>query len=168
MSGYNDWENEDFDADERGGNENPIKALRKIEREQKAQIKELTEQLEAMRSQVRERSVKDVLASKGLNERIAKFIPAEMSSSDDIEAWVSENADVFGASVPATAPEPTQGGAKTTDPDAAAWQRIAATQSSGSIQSGDAGQIESLIKAASSPEELNKILFGRAGGPSVA
>lgn len=164
MSGHNEWD-DDYSDDDRGS-ENPIQALRKIERQQKAQIKELTEQLEAMRSQVRERSVKDVLASKGLNEKIAKFIPSDFSSPEEIEEWVSENAEVFGAT-PTQAPEPTDGGATTTDPDAAASQRIAATQASGSIHSGDSGQVEALIKAASSPEELSQLLFGNTSGPSV-
>lgn len=166
MSERNEWD-DDFDADERG-NDNPIQALRKIERQQKQQIKELTEQLEAMRSQVRERSVKDVLASKGLNEKIAKFIPKEMTSPEDIEAWVSENAEVFGAPAPAEgADSQPSGGATTTDPGMEALMRISATQSSGSTQSGDPAQIEALIKAAQSPEELNRILFGNAAGPAV-
>lgn len=163
MSEHNDWD-DDFDADERE-TENPMQALRKIERQQKTQIKELTQQLESYKSQVRERSVKDVLASKGLNEKIAKFIPAEFSSSDEIAEWVTENAEVFGGT-PDSAPEPTSGGTST-DPDEAAQQRIANAQSSGSIQSGDAGQIAALIAGAQSQEELNQLLFGNPNGPSV-
>lgn len=164
MSERNEWD-DDFDADERG-NESPIQALRKIERQQKAQIKELTEQLANMKAQVRERSVKDVLASKGLNEKIAKFIPSDFTSPEEIEEWVSENAEVFGAT-PASAPESTQGGETTTDPDVAGLQRIAATQSSGSVQTGDSAQIAALMKAAGSPEELNQLLFGNSSGPAV-
>lgn len=165
MSGYN-WENEDFDADERGGDDNPLKALRKIEREQKATIKELQEQLAAMRGQVRERSVKDVLVSKGLNEKIAKFIPEDLTAADEIESWVSENAEIFGVTVDPS-PESTTGGAETTDPDAAASQRIASTQASGATASGDAAQVAALIKSAASPEDLNRLLFGNPSGPSV-
>jgi len=165
MSEYdNDWE--DFDADERGG-DNPIKALRKIEREQKATIKELQEQLSQMKATVRDRSVKDVLVSKGLNEKIAKFIPADLTAADEIESWVSENAEVFGVTVDSV-PESTTGGESTTDPDALASQRIASTQASGSTASGDPDQVAALIKAASSPEELNRLLFGSPDGPSVA
>lgn len=162
MSGYN-WENEDFDADERGGDDNPIKALRKIEREQKAQIKELQEALGQMKAQVRERSVKDVLAQNGLSEKIAKFIPDDITSAEDVSAWVSENAEIFGSPVP----EPTTGGEETTDPDAQSQERIANAMTSGMTASGDAGQIEALIAAADSPEELNKLLFGNTSGPSV-
>lgn len=165
MSGYN-WENEDFDADERGGDDNPLKALRKIEREQKAIIKELQEQLSQMSAQVRERSVKDVLAQSGLSEKIAKFIPEDITSSEDVSAWVSENAEIFGVT-PAISGEEASGGQATTDPAAAASQRIAEAQVAGSTASGDAGQVDALIKAASSPEELNKILFGNTAGPSV-
>ena len=164
MSEYgNEWD-DNYD-DDRGG-DNPLKALRKIEREQKATIKELQEQLSQMKASVRERSVKDVLVSKGLNEKIAKFIPEDLTAADEIESWVSENAEVFGVTVD-PAPESTTGGAETTDPEAAASQRIASTQASGATASGDAAQVAALIKSASSPEDLNRLLFGNPSGPSV-
>lgn len=165
MSERNEWE-DDYNDDDRGG-DNPIKALRKIEREQKAQIKELTEQLEAMRGQVRERSVKEVLASKGLNEKIAKFIPKDMTSPEDIQSWVDENGDVFGATPAPADSEPETGGLQATDPNIAALERIANSQASGSVHTGDAGQIEALIKSAQSPEELNQLLFGNPNGPTA-
>lgn len=165
MSEYgNEWDDED--VDERQDSDNPIKALRKIERQQKAQIKELTEQLEQMKSQVRDRSVKDVLASKGLNERISKFIPTEMTSVEEIEAWVSENADIFGFTPNESADAQESTGAQ--EAQAAAMQRISATQSAGVTATSSADQIESLIRAAESPEELNRILFGNPSGPNAA
>jgi TolA-binding protein len=161
MSEYgNEWD--DNDADE-GRSDNPIKALRKIEREQKATIKELQEQLSTMKAEVRQQSVKDVLAQNGLSDKIAKFIPDDITSAEDVSAWVSENAEIFGSPVP----EPTDGGEETTDPSADAAQRIAASQAGGATASGDAGQMEALIAAASSPEDLNRILFGNPTGPSV-
>lgn len=164
MSEYgNEWDDNDTDE---GRSDNPIKALRKIEREQKAQIKELQEALGQMKAQVRERSVKDVLSQNGLNEQIAKFIPDDITSAEDVSTWVSENAEIFGVTQ-GQAPESTEGGAQTTDPSADAAQRIAASQAGGATASGDAGQMEALIAAASSPEDLNRILFGNPTGPSV-
>jgi len=160
----NEWD-EDFDGDDRQS-DNPIKALRKIERQQKVQIKELTEELEQMKAQVRERSVKDVLASKGLNDKISKFIPTDMTSVEAIEGWVVENSEIFGVTPDDAADAQQSTG--TQDDQAQALQRISASQAQGAAPTSDPDQVESLIKAASNPEELNRLLFGNADGPNVA
>ena len=52
------------------------KALKKAEREKK----ELAEQLAQIQSDLRNRSVKEVLATKGVPDKVAKFIPADVST----------------------------------------------------------------------------------------
>jgi hypothetical protein len=70
------------------------KALKRLQKENK----ELKESNATTQSELRSRSVKDVLESKGVPSKVAKFIPSDVSTSDQIEAWLTENADVFGFS----------------------------------------------------------------------
>lgn len=158
----------DFDDDDFGdaqGDSGALRDLRKAYKTLQKQLKEAVTENESLKSSVRERSVKDVLASKGLPEKIAKFIPADATSAEDVEAWLSENGDVFGAVPAETEGQPQQDAP--VDPNLAAWQRISQTQSSGQPFTNDPDQLSSLINSASSPEELNKLLFGTTAGPQA-
>ena len=93
----NQYDDDDFDLEEEAqpdpnGPANLRKALRRAEKEKK----ELAEQLSKIQSDLRERSVKEVLESKGVPSKVAKFIPSDVSTPEQIDGWLSENADVFG------------------------------------------------------------------------
>lgn len=161
-----DWDDDDddFDGDDRkGGNEVPD--LRKAYNALKRQNKELLEQLQTTQKGLRERSVKDVLAAKGLPEKVASLIPENITSADDVQAWVDQYADVFGT--PAPTPEAPAESEEPFSMDLAALGRIATAQQAGTPYSGDADQIAALIAGARTPEELNKVLFGNVSGPQV-
>jgi hypothetical protein len=160
-----DWDDDDdFDADEpRGGD---VPDLRKAHRALKKQYKELLEQTTTLRAQVRERSVKDVLAAKGINEKVARLIPENVTSPEEVDQWVADFGDVFGVAQseqPAGDGQPDPGDSL----DAAALGRIANQQSSGAPFTGDADQLASLIASAQDPAALNKILFGTTAGPQA-
>lgn len=160
MSDY-DWDDDDLDGAP-GNDGNAMKELRKAYAAEKKRNKEMMEKLSALESSVRERSVKDIVASKGLPEKIAKLIPADVTSPEDVENWVAEYADLFGA----TAPQESQTTAENIA-DLQALERISSAQSSGQTFNGDATQLDALIRAAQTPEELNQILFGSVNGPQV-
>ena len=93
----NQYDDDDFDLEDEAqpdpnGPANLRKALRRAEKEKK----ELAEQLSKIQSDLRERSVKEVLESKGVPSKVAKFIPSDVSTPEQIDGWLSENADVFG------------------------------------------------------------------------
>ena len=92
---YEDDE-DDFDTVEEtqqsDGPANLRKALKRAEKEKK----ELAEQLSKIQSDLRSQSVKSVLASKGVPDKVAKFIPGDISTPEQVDAWLAENADVFG------------------------------------------------------------------------
>jgi hypothetical protein len=158
----------DFDDDDFGdvqGDSGALRDLRKAYKTLQKQLKDAVSENESLKSSVRERSVKDVLASKGLPEKIAKFIPSDATSAEEVEAWLSENGDVFGAVAAETQGQPQQDAP--VDPNLAAWQRISQTQSSGQPFTNDPDQLSSLINSAANPEELNKILFGTTAGPQA-
>ena len=159
MSSY-EWDDDDLET---SNDSNAMKELRRAYKKLQAEKKELSEMLEGMQSSLRERSVKDVLASKGLPEKIAAFIPKDATTSEEVEAWINEYGDVFGVQVEAE--QPAQQPAY--NADLAALNRISQTQSSGQPFTNDPDQLASLINSAQSPEELNKLLFGNMTGPQA-
>ena len=82
----------DFQDEPDNGPAELRKALKKEKTERENDAKELI----TLRAELRARSVKDVLDKKGVSEKVAKFIPADVSTSDQIDLWLTENADVFG------------------------------------------------------------------------
>ena len=158
MSEY-EWDDDDIDTND----SNAMKELRKAYKKLQAEKKELSEQLEGMQSSLRERSVKDVIASKGLPEKVAALIPKDATTSEEVEAWIAEYGDVFGVQVEAEQPEQST----QVSPELAALNRISETQSGGQPFSNDPDQLSSLINSVDNPEELNKLLFGNVMGPQA-
>jgi len=68
------------------------RALKKAQKEREA----IEAELNKMRSEMRARSVKDVLASKGVPDKLAKLIPSDIDTPEQIDSWLSEYSDVFG------------------------------------------------------------------------
>ena len=87
---YDDDEDNDTTTDVVG-------QLRKVNRTLEKRAKELEQELAGLKTQTRQRTVKDVLQAKGLNPKIAAFIPPDIDSSEEeIIKWVNEYGDVFG------------------------------------------------------------------------
>lgn len=166
MSEY-DWLDDDDDTNDDGqrGASDAMKQLRKANKAKEQQIKELSERLESLNKSVRDRSVKDVLTAKGLPEKISAFIPANITSAEEVSAWVEEYGDVFG--VVSTSSQSEQDGGQLPNPDLTALNRISQTQQSGQPFSSDPNQLSGLISSATTPEELNRILFGNSNGPAA-
>jgi len=91
---YDDEEDDDTITDVVG-------QLRKVNRALEKRTKELEQELSGLKTQTRQRTVKDVLQAKGLNPKIAAFIPPDIDSSEEeIIKWVNEYGDVFGIQTP--------------------------------------------------------------------
>jgi hypothetical protein len=75
-----------------------VAQLRKVNRALEKRAKELEQELSGLKTQTRQRTVKEVLQAKGLNPKIAAFIPQDIDASEEaINQWVNEYGDVFGA-----------------------------------------------------------------------
>lgn len=102
----NQWEDDDFDfedEDEQPQQAAPqgndlVKQLRRSDRQKDKRIKEMEAELSSLRSAQREASVSKVLESEGINPKVSKFIPADITDADGVKAWLVENADVVGYS----------------------------------------------------------------------
>ena len=165
MSDY-EWDNDDDDFGA-SNDSNAMKELRKAYKKLQAEKKELSEMLEGMQSSLRERSVKDVLASYGLPEKVASLIPKDATSAEEVEDWIQTYGDVLGLEYEESseAEQPEQ--PRQFNPDLAALNRISETQSSGQPFTNDPDQLASLIASADSPSALNKLLFGVEAGPQA-
>lgn len=84
---------EDYEAED----SNLVKDLRKQLKEAQQRSKQFEEELSQTKSQVRERSLSDILQSKGLNPKVAKFVPTDVEGEDAVNEWLTENAELFGA-----------------------------------------------------------------------
>lgn len=95
MSNYENDIDDDFDFEDAGNS--AMKQLRKANREKEKELSELREQLNQMRKETRDRTIKDVFSSRGVNPKIASFVPKDIDLTEEsLSAWIDENADVFG------------------------------------------------------------------------
>ena len=154
-----DWDDDDTDTT---NDSTGMKELRKALRAEQKRNKEMSGKLDEMLNSSRDRTVKDIITSKGLPDKLSKLIPSDVTSPEDVENWIAEYADLFGAATS----EENQGPAVDAA-DMQALNRISSTQQSGQVFDGDVDQLDARIRAAQSPEELNKVLFGSAHGPQV-
>lgn len=148
MSQYDD--DDDFDLDS-GTIADIRKALRAAEKRSKA----LESELQGFRTDSRKRELSGAIESRGLNPKIAAFIPEGIEPSG-IGAWLDEYGDVFApqGAAPAVVDEAPAIEAPT---GARTFSEVA---SSGTAPNGDEGQLMALIQGASTKEELNKLIFG--------
>jgi hypothetical protein len=92
-------EDQDTDTDTQMDGSDLLKKLRKAKRADEKRIKDLTEQLETFTKSQRERTVKEVLEKKGVNQKAARLILKDLDgdfSEDSVNNWLNENGELFG------------------------------------------------------------------------
>jgi hypothetical protein len=93
--------NYEYDDEDDDTTTDVVSQLRKVNRALEKRAKELEQELSGLKTQTRQRTVKDVLQAKGLNPKIAAFIPQDIDTSEEaINQWVNEYGDVFGIQTP--------------------------------------------------------------------
>lgn len=166
--------NEYWDDDDAFGDsgEGP-KALRDaLKKEQKVR-QQLEEKLSELTKAQRERTVKEVLSSSGVNPAIAKFVPQDIDSEDAVNKWLVDNASLFNISLGQPQAEPVAQEANPFDltgtvtpavgPISTEQINAAAAinqATSGGVPMTSESQIMAAIQNASSPEELNRLIYG--------
>jgi hypothetical protein len=159
MSNNNqDWlDDDEFDFEEETqprSSDDVLKKVRRAERAKDKQVKELQAELEALRKFQREATISQVLAEKGVNPKVAKFIPADIEmSSDSISNWLTDNGELFGVAAP------TQQSAVDVN-DMAALRQIDAV-TSGAISPDDVNDAFNIMNNAGSAEELLNFLYSQ-------
>jgi hypothetical protein len=159
MSNNNqDWlDDDEFDFEEETqprSSDDVLKKVRRAERAKDKQVKELQAELEGLRRFQREATISQVLAEKGVNPKVAKFIPADIEmSSDSISNWLTDNGELFGVAAP------VQQSAEQSENFAALRQIDAVT--SGAISPDDVNDAFNIMNNATSAEELLNFLYSQ-------
>jgi len=148
-----EYDDEDDFTEESG---DVVKQLRKVNRTLEKRLKELETESTTLKTQSRQRIVKDVLTQKGINPKVAAFIPQDLDSSEEaITNWINEYGDVFGVNNNAEQSNQEQGKAST--PDLSANSRINNVVNTGMPSTPDEDSMAKILNAKSA-EELNAIL----------
>jgi hypothetical protein len=148
MSNY-DYEDDDFDTD--GGD--LVKQLRKATKAKDKELAELKAQYESLAKANRERAIKDALASRGVNSKIATFIPQDIDPTEEsVSKWLEDYADIFGVNVQSNQATPN------VDPkQAAAYQRMTNAVEQGVTPEFQADIHRRLLNA-QTREELDEVI----------
>ena len=140
----NQYEYEDDYEEQDNGPAELRKALKKAQKEREAVEAELSK----LRGDLRSRTVKDVLESKGVSPKLAKLIPSDVTAPEEIDAWLSEYSDVFGT--------PVQSAEPVNNADIESARRIDASTSTASTPQSNEDMYAKLMNA-TSLAELNQI-----------
>lgn len=146
----------DFDIDnlDDDSGTNVLRELRKAYKAKEKQVKELEERLTELATASRRSTIEGVLTEAGVDTRIARFIPGDVTTADEVSAWLQENGDLFGVQIQEQAEAA---------PEVQAAHRLA--NIANAAPALDGGDLMSRIEAATSAEELNMALFGNPAGP---
>ncbi len=149
MSNY-DYEDDDFETTDGG---DLVKQLRKATKQKDKELAELKAQYESLAKANRERAIKDALASRGVNSKIATFIPQDIDPTEEsVSKWLEDYADIFGVQTQSNQATPN------VDPaQAAAYQRMTNAVEQGVTPEFQADIHRKLLNA-NSREELDEII----------
>ena len=149
MSNF-DYEDEDDDFTPESNND-LVKQLRKANKQKEKELAELKAQFEGLSKSQRERTIKDVLEARGVNKKIASFIPSDIDPTEEsLSKWLNEYGDVFGVST-----EPEQ---SVVDPaQAAAYKKMNNAVDTG-LTPDASDDIMKKILNTNSKEELDEVL----------
>jgi predicted RNase H-like nuclease (RuvC/YqgF family) len=140
--------NYDDDFDEDFEPQDVVKQLRKVNRTLEKRLKELEDEATTLKTQTRQRTVKDVLTAKGINPKVAAFIPQDIEISEEaVSNWLNEYGDVFGVKQESQESEsPTQ------NPGLQAQRRINDVVSTGTPPGVDEDAMAKILNAKSASE----------------
>jgi hypothetical protein len=149
MSNY-EYEDDDDDFTQESSND-LVKQLRKAAKQKDKELAELRAQFEGVSKAQRERNIKDVLESRGVNSKIAKFIPSDLDPTEEsLSKWLDDNGDVFGFATESNQPvvDPAQ---------AAAYKKMNSVTEQG-LTPDASDDIMRKLMSANSKEELDDII----------
>lgn len=150
MSNYDYEDDDDFTED---SSNDLVKQLRKATKQKDKELAELKAQFESLNKSQRERAIKDALAARGVNSKIASFIPQDIDPTEEsVSKWLEDYADVFGIETSQTQATPN-----VNPNDAAAYKRMTNSADSG-VSPEHNGDIMQRLMNANSKEELDDVI----------
>jgi len=151
MSNYDYEDDDDFTTED--SSNDLVKQLRKASKQKDKELNELRAQFESLSKGQRERAIKDALAARGVNGKIAAFIPQDIDPTEEsVSKWLEDYADVFGIETSQTQATPN-----VNPNDAAAYKRMTNSADSG-VSPEHNGDIMQRLMNANSKEELDEVI----------
>jgi hypothetical protein len=150
MSNF-DYEDDD-DTESTYDSNDLVKQLRKANKLKDKELADLKSQFDGLSKAQRERAIKDTLEARGVNSKIAKFIPSDIDPTEEsLSKWLDDNGDVFGF-------QTTESNQTVVDPaQAAAYKRM--NDATGQAQTPDSSDdILRKLMSANSKEELDEVI----------
>ena len=150
MSNYDYEDDDDFDTE--SSSNDLVKQLRKAAKQKDKELAELRSQFDGLSKAQRERSIKDALERRGVNSKIASFIPQDIDPTEEsVSKWLEDYADVFGIDL-------GQNQSTNVDPaDIAAYKKMTGTADAATSPERGADVMSRLMNA-NSKEELDDII----------
>jgi len=153
MSNNNEWYDDDDDFLEEEDQTGGLQNLRKADRAKSKRIKELEGELESLRNFQRQSVVSSVLNERGVNPKIATFIPSDVANDpESIGQWLDEHGEVFGVQQRVQQPMVDQENLST-------LRQIDAVTGS-ALSPDDVNDMFSRLNNAQSAEELMEMIYG--------
>ena len=155
MSNYDYEDDDDTDTSTESLSNDLVKQLRKANKQKDKELADLKANFESLNKAQRERAIKDTLASRGVNQKIASFIPQDIDPTEEsVSKWLEANADVFGLQTEEVPQKPN------VDPaQAAAYKRMTNTVEQGVTPEHNDDIMKRLMNA-NTREELDAIIKG--------
>ena len=153
MSNNNEWYEDDDDFLEEEDQTGGLQNLRKADRAKSKRIKELETELESLRNFQRQSVVSSVLNERGVNPKVATFIPSDIANdSESIGKWLDEHGEIFGVQVQTQQPM--------VDQENLSMLREIEAVTGSALSPDDVNDIFSRINNAQSAEELMEMIYG--------
>jgi hypothetical protein len=153
MSNNNEWYDDDDDFFEEEDQTSGLQNLRKADRAKSKRIKELETELESLRNFQRQSVVSSVLNERGVNPKIATFIPSDIADDpESIGRWLDENGEIFGVQVQQKQPMVDQENLST-------LRQIDSVVGS-ALSPDDVNDLFSRLNNAQSADELMEMIYG--------
>lgn len=147
-----DDENDDVTTASFDSDTDLVKKLRKALKVEQRRSKELESSLGELTKSQRERVLKDVFTSRGVNPKVASFIPNDLDASEEaISTWLEQNADVFGIQL-----QPKK---EIDSKDVASLRKID-NVTTGALSPDKAEDMGIRIQSAQSTEEILNLIYG--------
>ena len=147
---YEDDE-DDITTNSNDGND-LVKQLRKANKQKDKELAELKAQFGDISKAQRERAIKDTLEARGVNSKIAKFIPSDIDPTEEsLSKWLDDNGDVFGF-------QTTESNQNTVDPKQAADYNRMNNVTSQAQTPDSSDDILRKLMSANSKEELDEVI----------
>ena len=148
---YEDDE-DDFTTPVANSDNDLVKQLRKANKQKEKEIAELREKFDGLSKSQRERAIKDALESRGVNSKIAKFIPSDIDPTEEsLSKWLDENGDVFGFSA-------TESNQAAVDPAQAAAYKKMSNVTEQALTPDSTDDLMRKLLSAQTPEELAEVM----------